>query len=175
MVVTVLCSLEPKDWLNVILAIVGILVSGFGLIIAIYQICRMRKTSEAVHEEVKKSQKQIRQTLDSNEIGRAIKNLEQAIEFINNKEINRAVARMIDVKGIIENDGIVNQFLSKEQQGEYFTNKNRFHESVKTVMNDVNFADSIDKRIVISSLMDMYDSLIKVENAIKNSSYDRIH
>lgn len=167
-------TLEAKDWLNVILAIIGILVSGIGLVIAIRQICHMRKTSEAVQKEVKKSQKQIRQTIDSNEIGRAIKNLEQAIEFINNKEINRAVARMIDVKSIIENDCIISQFLSKEQQSRYYTNKDRFHESVKTVMNDVHFADSIDKRMVISSLMDMYDSLIKVENAIKNSTYDRI-
>ena len=48
----ILCTLEPKDWLNVVLAIIGILVSGFGLYIAICQIKRMRKTSEAVHEEV---------------------------------------------------------------------------------------------------------------------------
>lgn len=170
-----LSTLDAKDWLNVVLAIIGILVSGIGLVIAIKQILRMRKTSEAVHEEVIKSQKQIRQTLDSNEIGRAIKNLEQAIEFINSKEVNRAVARMIDVKGIIENDDLVNKFLPKDIQSKYFTNKRRFHESVKTVMSDVNFTDGIDKRIVISSLMDMYDSLIKVENAIKNSAYDRIH
>ena len=42
----------------------------------------MRTTSEAVHQEVKKSQKQIRQTLDSNEIGRAVTNLKQAIDLL---------------------------------------------------------------------------------------------
>ena len=71
----VLCSLEAKDWLNVVLAIIGIIVSGGGLAIAIYQIAKMRTTSETVQKEVKKSQKQIRLTLDSNDIGRAVKNL----------------------------------------------------------------------------------------------------
>ena len=59
------CDLQPKDWLNVILAIIGILVSGGGLIVAINQIMKMRTTAEAVQEEVKASQKRIRQTLDS--------------------------------------------------------------------------------------------------------------
>ena len=168
----ILCSLEPKDWLNVVLAIIGILVSGVGLLIAIRQIMRIKSTSEKVHQEVKKSQKQIRQTLDSNEIGRAVKNLEQAIELINKKEIDRALARMIDVKSVVENDKRISQFLSDDLQTSYHNNAARFQESLKTVMNDLNFVDSIDKRMVISSLMDMYDSLVKIENAIKNSVYE---
>jgi len=89
------CTLDAKDWLNVILAITGILVSGIGLVIAIRQISHMRKTSEAVHEEVIKSQKQIRQTLDSNEIGRAVKNLEQAIDFVSREEYGYALTKMM--------------------------------------------------------------------------------
>lgn len=67
------------DWINIVLAIVGILVSGGGLYFAIRQIVKMKKTSEAVHDEVIKSQKRIRQTLDSNDIGRAVTNLKQAM------------------------------------------------------------------------------------------------
>lgn len=104
MIGIILCALEPKDWLNVVLAIIGILVSGVGLYIAIRQIVRMRTTSEAVQKEVLKSQKQIRQTLDSNEIGRAVKNLEQAIEFVSRNEYGHALTRMMDVKSMIENE-----------------------------------------------------------------------
>ena len=104
---SLLCTLDDKDWLNVILSIIGILVSGGGLIIAIHQICRMKKTSEKVHEEVINSQKQIRQTLDSNEIGRAVKNLEQAIEFVSREEYGYALTRMMDVKSMVENEDII--------------------------------------------------------------------
>lgn len=173
MFIDVLCNLVPKDWLNIVLAIIGILVSGGGLFIAIHQICRVRKTSEAVQEEVKESQKKIRRTLDSNEIGRAVKNLEQSIDYIKNEEYNRALTRMIDVKSIIENDTIVKQFLPEDFQLSYSINKRRFHDSVKTIMTDINHTDNIDKRMVLNSLIDIYDSLIKVENAIKDSVYER--
>ena len=62
-----MCFLD-KGLTKNILAIIGILVTGFA--IAICQITKMRSTFETLHKDVKKSQKQIRQTLDLNEIGR---------------------------------------------------------------------------------------------------------
>lgn len=168
----VLCSLQAKDWLNVILAIIGILVSGIGLVIAIRQICRMRKTSEAVQIEVKASQKKIRQTLDSNEIGRAVKNLEQAIEFVSRNEYSHALTRMMDVKSMVENDEVIYKFLPKELHDEYEVHKKRFNESFTIVSSDVNYPASINRRMIQSSLVAIHGTLLKVENLIKASVYD---
>lgn len=77
---------------------------------AINQIMKMKTTAEAVQEEVKASQKRIRQTLDSNdEIGRAVKSLEQAIEYVSRDEYSHALTRMMDVKSMVENDAVISQ------------------------------------------------------------------
>ena len=104
---------------------------------------RVRKTSEAVQTEVKASQLRIRQTLDSNEIGRAIKNLEQAIEYISRDEYSHALTRMMDVKSIIENDNMICKFLPKELHFEYELYKKRFGDSFKTISSDINFSSNI--------------------------------
>lgn len=168
-----LCILEPKDWLNVVLAIIGILVSGVGLYIAICQIMRMRTTSEAVHQEVKKSQKQIRQTLDSNEIGRAVTNLKQAIEFVSRDEYEHALTKMMDVKSMIENEEIIQTFLSPSNMTEFNYHKYRFNESFKTVATDIQYPQSIDRRMVQSSLIDIHNYLLQIENKIKAAVYER--
>lgn len=169
---TLLSILDAKDWLNVILAIVGILVSGIGLIIAIRQIRMMRKTAEAVQIEVKEFQKKIRQTLDSNDIGRTIKNLEQAIEYVSRDEYSHALTRMMDVKSMIENDAVICKFLPNELHNEYDYHKRRFKESFKIVSSDVLYPGNIDRRMIQSSLVEIHETLIKVENMLKASVYD---
>ena len=166
-------TLEPKDWLNVVLAIIGILVSGGGLYIAIRQILSMRKTSEAVHEEVLKSQRQIRQTLDSNEIGRAVKNLEQAIEYVRREEYDHALTKMMDIKSMVENDEVVNAFLASSDLSEFEYHKRRFNESFKTIAADAHEPSNIDRRIVQNSLSDIQNYFLKIENKIKSSVYER--
>lgn len=161
------------DWVNIVLAIVGILVSGGGLYIAIRQIVKMKKTSEAVHDEVKKSQKQIRQTLDSNEIGRAVTNLKQAIEFVSRDEYEHALTRMMDVKSMIENEEMIQTFLAPSNLSEFDYHKRRFNESFKTVATDIKYPNSIDKRMVQSSLIDIHNYLLQIENKIKASVYER--
>lgn len=161
------------DWVNIVLAIVGILVSGGGLYIAIRQIVKMKKTSEAVHDEVKKSQKQIRQTLDSNEIGRAVTNLKQAIEFVSRDEYEHALTRMMDVKSMIENEEMIQTFLAPSNMSEFDYHKRRFNESFKTVATDIKYPNSIDKRMVQSSLIDIHNYLLQIENKIKASVYER--
>lgn len=173
MFVDVLCILEPKDWLNIVLAIIGILVSGGGLFIAIRQICRVRKTSEAVQEEVKESQKKIRRTLDSNEIGRAVKNLEQAIEFVSREEYSHALTRMMDVKSMIENDDFIKQFMSQADFSVFEYHKRRFNDSYKTVASDIMYPENIDRQIIQNNLIDIQNYLLQIENQIKASVYER--
>lgn len=168
-----LCTLDAKDWLNVILAIIGILVSSIGLIIAIRQIIGVKKTSEAVQKEVLSSQNKIRQTVESNEIGKAIKDLEFAIEDVKRREFTSASLKMMDVQVLLENDELISKFLDDDESSKYIKNKRRFNNSIKTVNKDINFIDNIDITKVKNSLVDIRKSLIQVENAIKHSAYDR--
>ena len=173
MLYNILHTLEPKDWLNIVLAILGIIISAGGLIIAIRQICKMRDTSVAVHDEVIKSQKHIRQTLDSNEIGRAIKNIEQAIGFVSIEDYEHALSKMMDVKSMIENEEVINIFLSPGDLVEFNFQKHRFNKSFKIVAADVKEPGNIDRRIVQSCLSEIHSYLLKIENKIKASVYER--
>lgn len=175
MITDVLRSLQAKDWLNVILAIIGILVSACGLAVAIHQICRMRRTSEKVHKEVVKSQEQIRKTLDSNEIGRAVKNLEQAIDFVSREEYDHALTKLMDVKSMIENDEIIKTFLPKSEVSDFEFYRRRFNDSFKAIAGDVNKPENIDRRIVQSSLSDIQNFFLRIENNVKASVYERKH
>ena len=161
----ILCTLEPKDWLNVVLAIIGILVSGVGLAIAIWQIFKMRQTSEAVQSEVLASQNKIRQTVESNEIGKSIKDLEAAIEDVKLK--------MLDVQILLENDDLIRKFLRGDEFAKYQSDKKRFNDSIKTVNKDMSFIENLDVTKVKNCIIDIRKSLIHVENAIKHSAYDR--
>lgn len=164
-------SFECKDWLNVILAIIGIFVSGCGLAVAIHQICKVKKASEQVQDEVIKSQERIRQTLDSNDICRAVKNLEQAIDYVSKCEYRQALTRMLDVKVMIENDVIIRRFLSKERYDKYELCKRCFNESLKIVSTDVMFPESINRGMIQNSLTDIHGFFAEVENQIKNAVY----
>lgn len=168
---SLLSSLESKDWLNIILAIIGIAVSSIGLCFAIKQIRNMRTTAETVYQNVTDAQKRIRETMNSNEIGRAIKNLEQAMEYVRKDEYSHALTRMIDVKGLIENEKMICNFLPLSKRSSYDLQKRRFNESLKTLASDIDFPNNIDRRIIQNSLVEIHGSLLIVENCIKQSVY----
>lgn len=161
------------DWVNIVLAILGIIISGGGLAIAIWQIIKMRTTSEAVHKEVRKSQRQIRQTLDSNEIGRAVKNLEQAIEFVSRSEYEHAFTRLMDVKSMIENEDVINTFLVPSNLPDFDYHKRCFNDSFKTIATDMKYPTNIDRWRVQNSLTNIHNYLLQIENKIKASVYER--
>lgn len=51
--------------------------------------------------------------------------------------------------------------------------KRRFDESFKTVATDIQYPNSIDRRMVQNSLTDIHNYLLQIENKIKSSVYER--
>lgn len=76
---------------NLILTIIGILVSGFGLYYAIKQVKGLQKITEQYQEQVKlevtTAQEKIRNGLLISEVTLCLKNLESAIKYIQESKI----------------------------------------------------------------------------------------
>lgn len=173
MLESLICSLDAKDWLNVILAITGIVVSGGGLYLAISQIISMKTTSEAVYYEVTKSQNKIRQTFDTSEITKLLADLDDAIQSINDVKLERALMRMMDAQKTIENESLISKFLPKKYWTAFEIQKKNFHDAINIIDANINQSNNIDLRRVKTSLIDIRNYIIKVNNSIKNSVYDR--
>jgi len=172
-IVSMFQNLEAKDWLNVVLAVIGIIVSGGGLVIAIVQICRMRRTSEEVQKEVMNSQIKIRQTLDTSEIAKALKSLEDAIQSVRDKKLERALMRMMDAEITIENPGLTDVFIADSDKERFKRQKRIYKESMKTIASNLEYITNIDVRMTLDSLVDIRNTMVKIENAIKASVYER--
>ena len=85
-----------------LLTILGILVSGFGLYYAIMQVKGLKditeKYQEQVKEEVATAQEKIRDGLLISEVTLCLKNLESAIKYIQEGKIELAMLRMEDIE-----------------------------------------------------------------------------
>ena len=83
--------------LNLILTIIGILVSGFGLYYAIMQVKGLKKITsqyqEQVKQEVATAQDNIRNGLHISEVTLCLKNLESAIKYIQESKTELALLR----------------------------------------------------------------------------------
>lgn len=166
-------NLEAKDWLNVVLAVIGIIVSGGGLIIAIIQICKMRRTSEKVQKEVLISQAKIRLTLDTSEIAKALKSLEDAIQSVRDKKLERALMRMMDAETTIENPGLTDVFIADSDKKRFESQKRNYKDSIKTIASNLDYIANIDVRMTLDCLVDIRNTMVKIENALKASVYER--
>ena len=74
---------------------------------------------------------------------------------------------------MIENEEIIQTFLSPSNMTEFNYHKYRFNESFKTVATDIQYPQSIDRRMVQSSLIDIHNYLLQIENKIKAAVYER--
>ena len=173
MLESLICSLDAKDWLNIILAIIGIGVSGGGLYLAISQIRGMKRTSEAVYYEVAKSQDKIRQTFDTSEITKTLADLDDAIQSINDVKLERVLMRMMDAQKTIENENMINKLLPKKYWTDFEIQKKNFHEAINIIEANIEQSNNIDLRRVKISLIDIRNYIIKVNNSLKNSVYDK--
>lgn len=165
------------DCANLILSIVGILVSGIGLYYAIKQVKGLKEITIAyqkqVEKEVSTAQEKIREGLLISEITACVKNTENAIKYIQDGEIQLALLRMEDIELTLHDNSICERYLDKFQQTKFRDAVDRYTESLRSMMKNVNDRDMLNIDYIIESLSIIREYMSIIDSKIKSSLYGK--
>lgn len=165
---------KRKTMSNVILSIVGILVSLVGLCVAIWQVWKLKKTTENYQKQVKlevsQAQKQIRNGLYISGVTLCIKNLESAINFIREGKTELALLRMEDMESIIHNSRLSEKYLDKEQTQRFKEAIDDYKDSLRSLIKN-NDGKNLEKEFILDSLSTIREYLSIIDNSLKESLY----
>ena len=163
--------------LNLILTILGILVSGFGLYYAIIQVKGWKKITreyqEQVKQEVSTAQNKIRDGLYISEVTLCIKNLESSIKYIREGKTELALLRMEDIETTLHNSSLVDKYLEINQRYKFKEAIDNFQDSLRSVMKNTEDEQNLNIDFIIDSLSSIRGFLSIIDNNIKNSLYGK--
>lgn len=165
------------DIINLILTIIGILVSGFGLYYAIKQVNGLHKITvkyqEQVKEEVATAQEKIRNGLLISEVTLCLKNLESAIEYIQEGKIELAMLRMEDIETTLHNSSLSEKYLTINQQSQFKDAIDDYKDSLRSVMKNSKNKKNLNSDFIIDSLSAIRGFLSIIDNNLKISLYGK--
>ena len=163
--------------LNIILSIIGILVSGLGLWYAIKQVKGLKKITEEyrlqVHQEVMSAQDKIRDGLNISEVTMCIKNLESAIIYVRDGKIDLALLRMEDIETILHNNSLSEKYLSLGDRNRFKTAIEDYKDSLKSIMKNTVDENDLNRAFIIESLSSIRSYLAIIDNNIKDTLYGK--
>lgn len=170
-------TMEPRDWLNVVLAIIGILVSGVGLYYAIMQVKGLQKITieyqEQVKKEVSSAQEKIRDGLLISEVTLCLKNLESSIKYIQEGKMELAMLRMEDIETTLHNSTLSKDYLTDCQHSQFKEAIDDFKDSLRSVMKNSKDKNKINSDFIIDSLSAIRGFLSIIDNNLKSSLYGK--
>ena len=165
------------DMLNLLLTILGILVSGFGLYYAIMQVKGLKditeKYQEQVKEEVATAQEKIRDGLLISEVTLCLKNLESAIKYIQEGKIELAMLRMEDIETTLHNSSLSEDYLTDYQQSRFRDAIDDYKDSLRSVMKNSKDKKNLNSDFIIDSLSAIRGFLSIIDNNLKSSLYGK--
>lgn len=165
------------DFLNMILSIVGILVSGFGLYYAICQVKGLQKITEQyqeqVREEVASAQNKIREGLYISEITLCIKNLENAIKYVRESKIEMALLRMEDIETTLNNNALADRYLDINNRIKFKNALEDYKDSLKSIIKNCDDESKLNKDFVLETLSSIKSYLSIIDNTLKNTLYGK--
>ncbi len=162
---------------NLILTIIGILVSGFGLYYAIKQVKGLKKITESyqiqVKEEVATAQRKIRDGLLISEVTLCIKNLESAIKYVQEKKMELALLRMEDIETTLHNGSLSQNYLDFNQQFKFKSAIDDYKDALRSVMKNSKDDKNLNDEFILDSLLAIRGFLSIIDNNLKNSLYGK--
>lgn len=165
------------DVLNLILTIVGILVSAIGLIYAIMQVKGLKRITEQYQEQVKMevstAQNKIRDGLYISEVSLCIKNLESSIKYIREGKTELALLRMEDIETTLHNSSLSEKFLDVNQRYRFKEAIDNYQDSLRSVMKNTKDEQNLNIDYIIDSLSTIRGFLSIIDNNIKDSLYGK--
>lgn len=165
------------EMLNLILTIIGILVSGFGLYYAIMQVKGLKKITsqyqEQVKQEVATAQDNIRNGLHISEVTLCLKNLESAIKYIQESKTELALLRMEDIETTLHNSSLSEKYLTKIQQMQFKDAIDDYKDSLRSIMKNPQNEKNLNIDFIIDSLSAIREFLSIIDNNLKASLYGK--
>lgn len=165
------------DFLNLILSIVGILVSGCGLYYAICQVKGLQKITkqyqEQVREEVTSAQNKIREGLYISEITLCIKNLESAIKYVRESKIEMALLRLEDIETTLSNNALADKYLDINNRIKFKNALEDYKDSLKSIIKNCDDETKLNKDFVLETLSSIKSYLSIIDNTLKNTLYGK--
>lgn len=171
-----ICNLQ-MNILNLILTILGILVSGFGLYYAIIQVKGLQKITkqyqEQVKQEVSTAQQKIRDGLLISEITLCLKNLESTIKYIRDGKVELAMLRMEDIETTLHNSSLSECYLTNDQQLKFKEAIDDYKDSLRSVIKYSRDKKNLNNDFIIDSLSSIRSFLSIIDNNLKISLYGK--
>lgn len=165
------------DMLNTFLSILGIIVSGVGLIYAIRQVKGLKDITasyqEQVKQEVASAQNKIREGLYISEITLCIKNLESAIKYVRESKIELALLRMEDIENTLSNNTLAEKYLNVSDRYKFKNAIDNYKDSLKSLIKNGDDESKINKDFVLESLTTIRSYLSVIDNTLKNTLYGK--
>lgn len=159
-----------------ILSIIGILISGGGLYYAIKQVKGLQKITKQYQDQVKQevaiAQQKIRDGLLISEVTLCIKNLENAIKYIQGEEVELAMLRMEDIESTLYNEELSEKYLDFKQQNKFKEAVADYKDSLRSIMKN-NDKKNLNTGFIIDSLSNVRGFLSIIDNNIKSSLYGK--
>ena len=163
--------------LNLILTIIGILVSGIGLYYAIMQVKGLKEITaqyqEQVKQEVATAQDNIRNGLHISEVTLCLKNLESAIKYIQEGKAELAMLRMEDIESTLHNSSLSEKHLTRDQQLKFKMAIEDYKDSLRSVMKNPKDSKNLNIDFIIDSLSALREFLSIIDNNLKASLYGK--
>lgn len=163
--------------LNLILTIIGILVSAFGLYYAIVQVKGLKMITkeyqEQVKQEVSTAQNKIRDGLHISEVTLCIKNLESSIKYIREGKTELALLRMEDIETTLHNTSLSDKYLDINQRYKFKEAIDNYQDSLRSVMKNTQDEKNLNIEFIIDSLSSIRGFLSIMDNNLKDSLYGK--
>ena len=165
------------ETLNLILTIVGILVSFFGLYYAIKQVKGLKIITEEyqkqVKQEVSTAQNKIRDGLHISEVTLCIKNLESSIKYVREGKTELALLRMEDIETTLHNTSLSDKYLDINQRYRFKEAIDNYQDSLRSVMKNTQDEKNLNIEFIIDSLSSIRGFLSIMDNNLKDSLYGK--
>ncbi len=162
---------------NLLLTILGILVSVIGLYYAIMQVKGLQKITEKYQEQVKQevsiAQQKIRDGLLISEVTLCLKNLESAIKYIQEGKVELAMLRMEDIENTLHNGALSEKYLTIYQQSQFKDAIDDYKDSLRSVMKNSKDTKNLNIDFIIDSLSAIRGFLSIIDNNLKISLYGK--
>lgn len=163
--------------INLILSVIGILVSGFGLYYAIRQVQGLQSITKEYQEQVKQvvasAQSKIREGLYISEITLCIKNLESAIKYVRESKIEMALLRMEDIETTLNNNALADKYLDINNRLKFKNALEDYKDSLKSIIKNGDDETKLNKDFVLETLSTIKSYLSIIDNSLKNTLYGK--